>query len=669
MNARWISRGGRVRGAVRVLLLLWIGLFGGFGCAEEGAEAPSDVAELSLPLTVISNGVTYRLQGTFLVRASPAEDAPVVQTLRTADDPGATSLRAALPSGSYYVYLAPDWQLVRDADGKGQPLRAALVTDNPLLTSLEDGAGAQLTFRFAVDGTPLESDGELRVNIAIETDVCGDGKRGKTEACDDAARNGSPGRCDGSCGFRCEAACPLRVDPGVRSGGSGATWSLAMRDLQRAIDTQAALGGGEVWVRGGTLDVLDAVPKKRLTVPGKIRLRGGFAGTETRPGARDPLAPRTRIGKRPTPEQSGDLGDPDDNLLRIVAQQDVLIERVHLTGYGYPLRVEKSDGIVLRDFSMESYHGSQLRRSQVRFENARFSGASYGYLEAYDARVTITDGRFVNGLNPSGLLAEHSRVMLERVVSDGPMLLREGSKGLFVDSTFRGSADRGGYVEASDVVVVGSQFVNDGIDSVTAAAPLSGDSVFVWNSSFVRLENSFAGGNYPGASAIEAPKLEVAASTFYINRCYPGPRPCNVDIRTAGASPVHNSLFVHPEKTASNQSSDQSVEGTSASRNNCVSTRPADFDAEPNGSGRVLARSHPCRDRGDAKLLEEARKRLLARLAPFLGPPFEAKLTRYASAAWWRGETALADQCTDTNAPEPGRHFVLACAPKGVPAK
>ena len=152
----------------------------------------------------------------------------------------------------------------------------------------------------------------------------------------------------------------------------------------------------------------------------------------------------------------------------------------------------------------------------------------------------------------------------------------------------------------------------------------------------------------------------MAASSFFLNHCTPGPRPCSVDIKTGGASPVHNSLFVHPAP-AKDQPADGSVIGTSASRNNCVSLRPVDFDGEPNGSGRVLARTHPCRDRGDAALLEAARKRLLERSKPFVAPPFKADLSRYDSAAWWQRESATAGACTDVGAPDPGRHFALSC--------
>ncbi|MET0339683.1 MAG: hypothetical protein ABW252_01710 [Polyangiales bacterium] len=639
-------------------MLLSPGWLGATGCAEPDT-AEVQLAELALPLTVVSDGTTYRLRGTFLVRGSPEEAAPVVRSVRSDDVPGAM-VRVALPPGPYYVFLAPGWRLTREAAQGSEAVDATLATSNPLSATLDEGRGALLTFRFAVAGAPLIGDGELRVGIDVERDVCGDGQRGASEACDDGTRNGGLGRCDGSCRFVCAGACPLRVDPGAPTGGSGATWSSALRNLQRAVDTQTALGGGEVWVRGGDRDVLDGIPNHRLVVPSKVRLRGGFRGNETRIEQRDPAYARTRVGTRSSEPAAMPL-DPQNNLVRIEGREDVLIERFHLEDHGYPLRIANSRRITLRSLSMRGYHRSQILDATVRIENARLEGAGYGYLEAYDSQLAIVDARFVNGAEYSGLDAVRSRVSLERVTTDGPVLLTKGSRGLFIDSTFRGSAERAGYVDASDALVIGSQFVNDGVDSFPAAAPLAGESLLVFNSSFVRLSNGPVGGAYPRAAAIDAPTLEVAASTFFLNHCEPGFQACNYDISTSGASPVHNSLFVHPAMPSPGAPPDQSVFGTTASRANCVSNAPDGFDAEPNGSGRVLARKATCPNRGDAALLERARQRLIERAKPFLAAPFSVDLSRYERADWWRGESAVLGQCGDADAPEPGRHFAVAC--------
>ena len=79
---------------------------------------------------------------------------------------------------------------------------------------------------------------------------CGNATLELDEVCDDGDQNGQPDRCDATCQFRCEGPCPVRVDPARAPGGTGATWQDAMADVQAAVDQQAALGGGEVWVLG-----------------------------------------------------------------------------------------------------------------------------------------------------------------------------------------------------------------------------------------------------------------------------------------------------------------------------------------------------------------------------------------------------------------------------------
>lgn len=94
----------------------------------------------------------------------------------------------------------------------------------------------------------------------------------------------------------------IRVATDGDDGDSGATWELAKRTVQAAINT-AALQGGEVWVQTGTYD-------ENLTLPAYVHLYGGFAGGETDRSERDPAMNPTVLdgGQRGTVVNSPGAG-------------------------------------------------------------------------------------------------------------------------------------------------------------------------------------------------------------------------------------------------------------------------------------------------------------------------------------------------------------------------
>src|SRR5690606_16256142 len=107
------------------------------------------------------------------------------------------------------------------------------------------------------------------------------------EACDDGVANGLPNRCDTSCAFYCDGACPVRVDPAAVATGSDASWNDPMNNLQTAMTQQAAMGGGAIWVLGGEFEALTSDSATLLTLYSNVQLYGGFQGTEHAPEARD----------------------------------------------------------------------------------------------------------------------------------------------------------------------------------------------------------------------------------------------------------------------------------------------------------------------------------------------------------------------------------------------
>src|SRR5690606_29796257 len=140
----------------------------------------------------------------------------------------------------------------KEVAGAWLSVEATLTTDNPLQVTVS--ADTTTTARFVFDTVPAQTQtgGELVIDFGVnEQSLCGNAVQEGSEACDDGAANGLPNRCDTSCAFQCEGACPVRVDPAAVTAGSGVSWSDPMNNLQAGVEQQAALGGGAVWVLGG----------------------------------------------------------------------------------------------------------------------------------------------------------------------------------------------------------------------------------------------------------------------------------------------------------------------------------------------------------------------------------------------------------------------------------
>ena len=106
-------------------------------------------------------------------------------------------------------------------------------------------------------------------------------------------------------------ACPVYyVNVAAAAGGNGLSWATAFNTLQDAL-TYGQTGGGETWVAKGVYypDLSGAGdsndPAASFTVPDKLHLYGGFAGTETLASQRNGWANRTIL--------SGDIGQDDVN--------------------------------------------------------------------------------------------------------------------------------------------------------------------------------------------------------------------------------------------------------------------------------------------------------------------------------------------------------------------
>ncbi len=104
------------------------------------------------------------------------------------------------------------------------------------------------------------------------------------------------------------------VRAGALPGGDGLSWLTAHNDLYEALTNAAASYVEEVWVAAGTYRPHSGLPVDRTRSFEANVMYGGFAGTETKRGERNPAANETIL--------SGDIGIPNnnsDNSQRIVA--------------------------------------------------------------------------------------------------------------------------------------------------------------------------------------------------------------------------------------------------------------------------------------------------------------------------------------------------------------
>ncbi|HEY5955379.1 MAG TPA: hypothetical protein VIV60_02450, partial [Polyangiaceae bacterium] len=626
------------------------------------------LGEVSLSLLTSDHGKTFRLHGTFVVRDGFDSDSPPVTTLSSETDPNAETLSAPLPAGIYTIWLQPGWRLEVQADDGTWRLTNADVSgglDWGPLVQIYPGRVTTASFQFSVNNAVDEQQGTLTIGIGVaQPPLCGNHVVDPNEVCDEGIYNGQYGRCDAACRFVCAGACPLRVVPGVGYPvGNGLSWNAPLPDLQSAIDQQSALGGGQVWVANGDF-TLPSDPGTPIILRSNVSIYGGFQTSENSPGERDPNSPLTTLRD---PRSVPATYSAPAVVLESIGQQNIVVDNLYVITANPAIHLEGGGQILFRNVTVEgngfAIH-SDVLRTEVRFENGHFmTGWSI-----QDSRAAFVDTLVTEGLYGS-FRANNSRLLLDRVDTQLPLSLENGSQGLIKETTLRGRFDRGGvlYVAsaadsdtpASMATLMDSQVLIGG-----AQTPLLGGSLFVWNSSFVNMHSAGAGGVHAAAAAIESDDLELAASTFFNNTCSEGPfGHCWEDVTTSETSIIHNTLFVQadlpfigpPER----QIRPSPIEGNPRTLGICISTARDQFQVD---ASQVLAVSHPCLNGGDAAELEASRQRLLTRIAPFITPPFNADVSRYQSADWWRQETVLAGQCTDEDAPDPGRHYPIGCS-------
>ena len=185
-----------------------------------------------------------------------------------------------LPGSSSGLLASVQFQaLFVEPGGGSQWTNANTLAILPCSTGLDCNGNGAADACDIVSGTSLDCNGN-GVPDECEWDC---NQNGLPDDCDilsgsslDLNGNGTPDECEG--------LVRLHVDVNAAPGGDGLSWATAFNDLPTAFDFHAAhpFEMEELWVAEGVYLPTNGPQRKRSFRPGdEVRMRGGFAGTET----------------------------------------------------------------------------------------------------------------------------------------------------------------------------------------------------------------------------------------------------------------------------------------------------------------------------------------------------------------------------------------------------
>lgn len=140
------------------------------GLCACSALPPPPIGQLELPLSSGLGESRHRLSNaTFRIEGEASLE------LTSDDEPESDVLERSLPVGQYSVQLLDGWQLERLGELGPSPVRAELLSDNPLSFGIAAGETTTLTFQFRTGGGAPVPGGEEGGAVRVEIEVDGAG--------------------------------------------------------------------------------------------------------------------------------------------------------------------------------------------------------------------------------------------------------------------------------------------------------------------------------------------------------------------------------------------------------------------------------------------------------------------------------------------------------------
>lgn len=124
------------------------------------------------------------------------------------------------------------------------------------------------------------------------------------------------------------SAATIYVDISAPEGGNGGSWVMAFQDLQNAL--AVAQSGDEIWVAAGTYRPGNpgASRDSSFVLKSNVAIYGGFSGTESELGQRDPFFNPTTLSGDLNGDDVSDFMNRADNCYHVVFALDVVDARL-----------------------------------------------------------------------------------------------------------------------------------------------------------------------------------------------------------------------------------------------------------------------------------------------------------------------------------------------------
>lgn len=277
------------------------------------------------------------------------------------------------------------------------------------------------------------------------------------------------------------ASAQVYVNPGASGTNDGSTWANAYTDLQTAIDSADA--GSELWIIAGTYVPGDVATG--FAVRQSLTLLGGFAGTETAAGERNPNANATILSGDTNGDDAGGTGPTTDNTRHVVYVDSLIGDVVTISGFTISGGAASVDTLAAdpdrQGGGIFSYSPLNLVGNTIT-QNTAAEGAGV-YLAGLDASGSIAYGNDFNNNNAAELGGAYM------FVGTGDVLFRRNS--VSDNSAVNGAGGFGGII--GEAIIDSCSFSNNSTGGDGAGVLLFDVFSIVDACSFTGNENVGAG--------------------------------------------------------------------------------------------------------------------------------------------------------------------------------